>query len=253
MKSKLLPAAFGTLFLLTLTFSLTAASSYHTISVDGDLNDFLTDEHVETSSGYDLYLTWDATNLYIGLSDAILSDALGDYSFFVAIDVDQTASSGATSDGYSRVNFTGDYLPEYGYYFAGGAGWYERSTWNGSSWDWNTWTNTGTFYHWSGNTATIPGSEFTIPWSDIDSPSEIALYAWLTEENNANVVAAWDSVNPTGASPTFYDPYYYPDLGSGIPTAVTLSDLSARATSPALLGASVLLLGAVIVWRRKRA
>jgi hypothetical protein len=37
------------------------------------------------------------------------------------------------------------------------------------------------------------------------------------------------------------------------PTAVTLSDLSARATSPALLVASVLLLGAVIVWRRKRA
>ena len=37
------------------------------------------------------------------------------------------------------------------------------------------------------------------------------------------------------------------------PTAITLSGLSARATSPALLVGSVLLLGAVIVWRRKRA
>jgi hypothetical protein len=36
------------------------------------------------------------------------------------------------------------------------------------------------------------------------------------------------------------------------PTAVTLSGLSARATSPALLVGGVLLLGAVIFWRRRR-
>ena len=37
------------------------------------------------------------------------------------------------------------------------------------------------------------------------------------------------------------------------PTAITLSDLSARASSPALLVASVLLLGMAILWQRKRA
>lgn len=41
--------------------------------------------------------------------------------------------------------------------------------------------------------------------------------------------------------------------GGPDPTAVTLSALSTRTNSPALLGASVLLLGTVIVWRRKRA
>jgi hypothetical protein len=37
------------------------------------------------------------------------------------------------------------------------------------------------------------------------------------------------------------------------PTAITLSDLSARASSPAILVASVLLLGMAILWQRKRA
>jgi hypothetical protein len=55
----------------------------------------------------------------------------------------------------------------------------------------------------------------------------------------------WDEVSDGSLNYDF-------TMGFG-PTAVTLSDLSARAPSPALLVASVLLLGAVIVWRRKRA
>ncbi|MCX8174568.1 MAG: hypothetical protein N3F63_08215, partial [Thermoplasmata archaeon] len=41
-------------------------TSYHTITVDGYMSDWATDELMATRNGKSLYITWDADNLYIG-------------------------------------------------------------------------------------------------------------------------------------------------------------------------------------------
>ena len=199
----------------------------HTISIDGDLSDWSANELMETDGPATLHITWDATNLYLGLSGVYLGDTPSqDKSFFVCIDTDQIAGSGAALDGYSTVNFnTVVFAPEYCFYFTGGAGWYEWSTWNGTGWDWNGWRSDGTFYNYPGNPAPIPGSELTIIRTEIGSPNSLRLAAWFTPEESSIVEATWPSQNATGTTPTFAHFYHYPSLVSGIePDDFVLAD-----------------------------
>ncbi len=222
MKPKYWFVIISALAILTLAAPLAWATTYHTITVDGDMSDWATDEDMETVGPYTLYLTWDAANIYLGLTGAYLGDDPNqDKSFFVCFDTDLIPGSGAPADGYGNVSFNINFLaPEYCYYFAGGAGWYEWSIWNNvlGHWVWQPWRNDGTFYHWPGNPASFPGSEMTIQRSDIGNPSAVGVVAWLTPEQPipGPVEAAWPTPNPTGTSPTFYRMYYFPSLGDGI-------------------------------------
>ena len=52
---------------LIFSCSLLFGTTYHTITVDGS-NDFVADETFSTSSsGFYGYITWDSSNLYIGM------------------------------------------------------------------------------------------------------------------------------------------------------------------------------------------
>jgi uncharacterized repeat protein (TIGR01451 family) len=205
--------------LATLIFAVPAlATAYHTITIDGDLSDWAADEMMETDNGRDLYITWDDTNLYIGLdldTGEYLGDDGGNKSLFVAIDTDLADGSGAGSDGYSRVNFTGSNQPEVFYAFAGGAGYYEWASWNGASWDWQGWSNTGTYYDWDGSSAAMPGDELTIPLANLGNPDAIAVFAWVTPEGNSNIDSSWPTPNPTGSSPNFVHAYHLASLIDG--------------------------------------
>jgi uncharacterized repeat protein (TIGR01451 family) len=207
---------------LVVVAPLALATAYHPITVDGDLSDWAGDEYLETDGGYDLYLTWDATNLYLGLSGAYLGDTGGqDSSFFACFDTNLTAGSGAAADGYGNVAFnTNLFAPEFCYYFAGGGGWFEWSSWNGAAWDWQGWDNTGTYYNWPGNPAPLPGSELTIPRSNLGNPTQVGVVAWLTAESPSGpaspVLASWPTPNPDGVTPTLYRFYKFSPLGDGI-------------------------------------
>ena len=136
------------------------ATTFNTPVLDGNItSDWDADEVFEivtySDATYTLYITWDEDNLYVGIDrvdgdvdNRYLGDNPGDLSFFVAIDTDQTPGSGANADGYNRVTFSASYLPEYVFYFAGGAGWGEWSSWNGTAWEWNPWTDTWGYYGW---------------------------------------------------------------------------------------------------------
>lgn len=205
------------------------ATSYHTISFDGDMSDWQVDEVMETDGTYTLYLTWDATNLYLGLTGATLGDdPTLDKSFFACFDTNLLPGSGATADGYGNVSFnTSTFAPEYCYYWAGGGGWYEWSSWDGTAWVWNGWRNDGTYYNWSGNPAPIPGSELTVLRSDIGNPAQVAVAAWLTPEQPVPgpVEAAWPTPNGTGAVPALAFAYHFPSLADGFsPNASVLAD-----------------------------
>jgi hypothetical protein len=173
-------------------------------------------------------LTWDYDFLWFGInSDSCrryLGDGPEDVSFFVAIDVDQTFGSGAPGDGYGNAQFAGCYMPEYIFYYAGGAGWYEWSEWDPAmaTWLWHGWRNDNTFYAWDGGG--VYDDEIGILWSDIGNPTGVAVIVWNTFDDCFNscpddpaicgsVLFAWPTVNPIDPCPTltwaypFFDPF----------------------------------------------
>jgi hypothetical protein len=148
------------------------------IGSDWGVDSFFDIDYIEACP-YQLYMTWDADALWVGLHSDTCRYFLGDgnpnISFFVAIDVDQLPGSGAPQDGYGNVNFSGRYMPEYVYYFAGGGGWYEWGHWNGASWDWNGWRNDNTYYAYDGGD--VFDDELGIVWADVGFPAGIAVMA----------------------------------------------------------------------------
>lgn len=184
-----------------------------TPNFDGILNEWIEPYVVDlgtqagpTTGSYRFLATWDQVNLYLATDRSSTGRYLGDSagtndSFFVAIDTDGIAGSGATLDGYGRVNFGGRLLPDLIYYFAGGAGWYESSTWTGTGWNWNGWTNSGTYYGWQPEN---PDDEFTIALSLIGGSHEVMVWAWMTPEANGTIQASWPA-GYTGTSPLMRD------------------------------------------------
>ncbi len=175
-----------------------------------------TDELVETDGGTDFYITWDDTTVYCAITGTYADQEDGDYDWFIAFDVDMVAGSGATNDGYSHVTFSGNFLPEYIYYFAGGMGWYESSEWDGSQWVWRGWSNTCSYGGWDNNKV----SEICIPRSMIGTPDSFAVVSWISTEDNSMIVASFPKANPIGTSPQGMTYFFVAgDLGEGVSPA----------------------------------
>mgnify|MGYP006298169001 CR=1 FL=1 len=129
----------------------------------------------------------------------------------------------------------------------------------------DVWLDPG--YRWNVNSDTTTGQAVCIQWStDGGSTWDRAECTWASAPDNwtceipsnfANVTVRYEFYKDNdaddcsvGTGESEWTGQYTFNTG---PNAITLADLTARATSPALLVGSVLLLGAVIVWRRKRA
>lgn len=218
-------------------------ASAFTLTWDCDVSEFTGPEVTDLGTRnapdggtYQLLAASDAANLYLGMERGNTSRYLDDGdgwglidSFFVAIDVDGVAGSGATGDGYGRVNFGGTYLPDFFLYYAGGPHWHESSAWNGSGHDWLGWTQDGASY---GNPGWGDDDEFAIGLDGIGGgDGEVMVWAWMTREGNGWIEAAWG-----------FDGGDHPTAGDGI----MLSVVPEPATM-ALLG-----LGSLAVFRRKR-
>ncbi len=177
-----------------------------------------TDEYMDTDGGTDFYLTWDSIKTYCAIAGpfADLEEKPDGYEWFIAIDTDQVPGSGATSDGYSKVTFSGDFLPEFVLYFSGGVGWYETSVWDtagGGSWTWRGWTDSCSYGGWSG----IDTSEICIPLAHFGDPDSMAVVSWVTDEGQSQVVASYPSANQIGSVPvpmTYF--WVAKNLGEGV-------------------------------------
>lgn len=200
-----------------------------TPTVDGILNEWvgpdILDLGTEPAFGmgyYRLLATYDVSDLYLGMdrnsSDRYLGDTYWDNdSFFFAIDIDGIAGSGASQDGYGIMDFGGPMKPDRIYYYAGGAGWFEKSQWNGMGWDWLGWTDQGTYYGWQESN---PDDELKIPLAEIGGSPNVMVWAWMTREGNNYVEASW----PAG----YYGDDPNPVFGDGImiPEPATLALLA---------------------------
>jgi hypothetical protein len=171
------------------------------------------DEVMANDGGTFFHLTWDDSTVYVAVTGTYANQEDGQYDWFIAFDTDMTADSGATSDGYGQVTFSGNYLPEFVYYFAGGMGWYESSNWTGSEWNWRGWSANCSYGGWSGNLA----SELCIPRSMIGDPESFAVVSWISTEDNSSIVASFPTANPIGAKPQAMTYFWVAaNLGQGI-------------------------------------
>jgi len=155
----------------------------HTITIDG-ANDFTAsaEKLSTTTAGYDAYVTWDASALYVGYSGADIAAGSASKWVQVYIDVDPGASTGATSA--EKYNTQQAALPtghQADYYFA----WKTDSSFSqfkkfvGGTTPWSTVTA-------SGVTVAKTGSfvEMKIPFAALGTtpPSKIGLVTFMLNE-----------------------------------------------------------------------
>ena len=225
--------------------TIPAGITPHTVYIDG-VNDFLTDSELIETQSHDLYITWDNDNLYIGFYSMDLNTE-GD--FFVNIDTDQTPGSGATTGSWGRVDFSGDYLPEYQVAIEGGGGSMQVNSWSAKGWTYPGNGTIGSSYEgWADNGLT----EISIPWTALGSPQGIALSAHVSNENTQMVPEIYPGLNTTGSKPTityfyaFFQPFISGDMPlSGIEpnTVFTVPNTSSQIVShdPAELSQTMLI------------
>ncbi|MCD4696977.1 MAG: hypothetical protein K8S16_12140 [Bacteroidales bacterium] len=190
----------------TAQLSIPTGITPHTIVVDG-INEFIDESELIETQSHNLWITWDNDNLYIGIYSMDLNTE-GD--LFINIDTDQITESGATTGSWGRVDFAGQYLPEYQVAIEGGGGSMQVNNWSAKGWTYPGNGAIGWSYEgWTDNGLT----EMSIPWSELGNPNGVAISVHISEENNEVVTEIFPGLNATGDHPTinyfyaFFEPY----------------------------------------------
>ncbi|MGB9636895.1 MAG: hypothetical protein ACPL1Y_06570, partial [Thermoplasmata archaeon] len=171
----------------------------HTITVDGLLGDWSSDECLGSSQQKKAYITWDAQNLYFAWEG---TDFGTEGDLFIYLNT--TAGGSYTSKdwyGTHSLPFDADYL----FWVENGAQstnyGLDRYT-NG----WNTASFTGTTYiGWTDNKNT----EISIPLTDIGSPAQISVLIFSQYEDAQNVWCVFPLNNTLTSSGSQTFTYYY--------------------------------------------
>ena len=175
---------FTTLFAL-LIISIAIATTYTTIIIDG-VNDFESDEDVAGTSSATYFITWDATNLYLGLQapDVASNSSQRWVYFYIDSDPQLIATNGTGSTTGLMYNTQQPGLPftaNYHFRWRTDNGYQNLQSFNGSSWvDGN---QTGVAAFQSGTYV-----EFRIPLANIGSPTQIYLVGAMINEASLGAV-----------------------------------------------------------------
>ncbi len=179
----------------------TFAQSYHTITIDGT-NDFNSDENLTTStSGYVDYFTWDANNIYFGISGSDV-DTEGKVSF-IYIDTDPQATpsdgSGSTSSINWSVTHTFPFTANWAFAYKVQSG---DDYWNLRKYD-GGWQADQSFTGSVGLGTDY--LEVSIPRSDIGSPDEIYITIFMQNDDGSWTwsAAPSDAITDGNGSHTF--------------------------------------------------
>ena len=129
----------NSILISTFLCSILSATSYTTITVNGTNSGWASDETFTDISGADnAYVTWDATNIYVGIKDAEID--YNNQACFLYFDTDPTGSNGST-DAYAWTNnittpFSADYVLVFKFNSTEGSAYIEFRDYddNGSSW-----------------------------------------------------------------------------------------------------------------------
>ena len=162
MSRPLVPELVFSVGALVFLFAEPAFSQWNTATVDGIIengeygNTANGTNQIGTNTTQTWYMTWDATNLYVGITNANLSEA-------AIIYVGAGGSGTTTGESYDGTGFSSLPFPaQFVTYFKDGYREYRTS--NGGAWSGPT-ANYGTF---SDNASSGPNTrEVAIPWSAI--------------------------------------------------------------------------------------
>ena len=164
------------------------ATTYHTITVDGNLSDWnLSEERFNTSSsGYYAWFTWDENNLYLAYQGSDIGSGASDTKWvLVYIDtdpqIDPTQGTGTRqAQTYNTQNWTLPFTANYHLRWKTNDSYINMGRWTGSSWDYGT----GTGY-WTGtkNRNSTDGIvEISIPRANLGNPTSIYILAYMINE-----------------------------------------------------------------------
>ena len=183
-------------------------TAYHTITIDGTMTDWAADELMETDNGGGMSITWDASNLYVGLSNVDI-DTNGVFFFYMDTEAGGT-TAGQDWNGIHTLPFAADYGLAID--SDGNVGWLVEI---GGVWTWNAMpVGYNDYVGWSGN----PNSEFQIPFSAMGNPSYMYVMGLFQNQANNGVTASWPTPNPASnvGNETFTHHYHFPSLIAGI-------------------------------------
>jgi hypothetical protein len=203
------------------------------------------------------YMTWDNTNLYIGIG-ATSNNSDESAVFYFDVNPIVPVNGGTNANGsttgfsaYDRCTVNLPFRADFVVYFKNG--YYEYRTANGSG-GWSSQTTTGLTYAQSGAGAG-QSQEISIPWSVMPSGTRPAAFNWNSKKmwdvssSNNGVYGELPAANPGGAQNvaayTINDEYYYTvsttTIGSSTPPMSRVSF-----TQP--LGVTNNTFGAITVW-----
>jgi len=184
-------------------------STYHSINVNGDLSDWdNTTELMGTQNGHSLYITWNATHIFIGYAGCDFGGYGDLFIYFDSIN----GGSNQTSywNGVHTLPFYADYT-----FCVEDRNYYELRFWNGTEWitKWNNSnkpSSVSTYIGWSGNTNT----EIALPFSEIGitdpANSSLSMLVYEQYEDSGDIYIYWP--NQTSRSSGFPQYYCYPSL-----------------------------------------
>ena len=157
-----------------------------TISVDGDLSEWDSDSQM-SSSNIDLHLTWDATNLYIGWNGTDWKATSEGADLFVYFNTTSAGSVLSKDWGFSH---TLPFAADYGFVLEDDS-YFRLIAYDGTSWVESS-TVVDLYAGWSGNKVT----EFSLPWSELGSPTSLDVMMYAQWQNEGNVWTSFPEQNP---------------------------------------------------------
>ncbi len=157
-----------------------------TITVDGDLSDWDSDSQM-SSSNIDLHLTWDATNLYIGWDGTDWKATSEGADLFVYFNTTNAGSVLSKDWGFSH---TLPFAADYGFVLEDDS-YFRLIAYDGTSWVESS-AVVDLYAGWSGNKVT----EFSIPWSELGSPTSLDVVMYAQWQNEGNVWVSFPEQNP---------------------------------------------------------
>lgn len=155
------------LFTILSLGSIVKGQSNHTVTFTGNATDFnAAEKYSAAANSTDYYVTFDATNLYIGAFRTSGSFGSTDnFAVFVDTDPNATPTSGTgttTGNAYNSVTATLPFTANYSAHLE--QGYQEQRTYSGGAWGTNTSPS---------NYVTGTAREITIPWSTLGNPDGI--------------------------------------------------------------------------------
>ncbi len=183
----------------------------HTITLDGNVNEWSSLEKLGSANNVEYGITWDANSWYFSIND-LSGTGFGDADFFlIGIDTDPTNETTNSGGGFSNGEFCGAKFPDENkpdfiarvrqnpYYI-------DSYLWNGTSWVDAGWSE-GISGHFdlSGNGNTYEVRLDKTTETNFNSSNPVGFYLWQTN-SSCEYFNAWPSEN----SNTYY-------AGSGTP------------------------------------